>query len=342
MANEEKKEQDKPVVPEFKDTDAVVVTLPEEGEPTIELAKEPVVEKKEPEKKAAEAKVEKKEEKKKVEKTEEEIPGLKELQAQLDAAKKAAEDERVRRVEIEKQSEKQQQDVHKFRNEAERSQYDMVVNAIAGVESEAELAQSSYEAALTAGEFDKASKAQRIMARAEAKLLQLEEGKSAMEVRIERAKTEKPEIKKADPFETYVSQFSSPTQVWLRQHPQCVSDQRYNSKTIAAHHDAVAEGIAVDSPEYFGFIEEHLGFRKPEDEPEVEKANGKAAPKKNYSAAPSRESTPTSSGGKNYSSRSITLSSEQREAARASGVSEIEYAKQLLALQEDGTIGRPN
>lgn len=337
---------------QINDDAPVKITLPEEGdekgEPIIEAADlevEKKVEKKEPKEKPVVKAKEKKED------AEEDIPGVKELKSQLSAARQAAEEERTRRVEAEKIALKQQEESSKFRTEAEKSQYDMVVNAMSGVENEAALAQRAYEAAIAESNWPEASKAQRLMSRAEAKLLQLEEGKAAMEARQERAKTEKPEIKviQPDPFDQYVSQFSQPTQQWLRSHPQSVKDPRLNAKTIAAHHDAVNDGLTVDTPEYFERIEEELGLRKRVEVDEDDQGDdgrvlvSEHSRAKPYAAAPSRGSTPSSNGdrGRN-SSRSITLTPDQRSAARAAGVSDVEYATQLMALQNEGVIGRPN
>lgn len=334
--------------PEISADAPVVVTLPEnaDDEPIVEAApapKEPKIEKKEPVKRAAKEPVK---EQKKEDETPEEIPGLSDLKAQLEAARAAAEDERKRRIDAEALANKKQEETYRFRNEAEKSQYDMIVNALAGVESEADLAQKEYETAISSGEWDKASKAQRIMSRAEAKLLSLEEGKSAIEARIERAKNEKPQPIKQDPFEQYLNQFSRPTQEWLRDHPQTVKDPRLNAKTIAAHHDAVAEGLIQDTPEYFEYIEEQVGFRKKTADTEeydnlADAGNGKEIPTKPYSAPPSRES-PNATGGKARSSRTVTLTPEQRAAAKASGISDAEYAKHLVALQEEGQLGTPH
>jgi hypothetical protein len=63
--------------------------------------------------------------------------------------------------------------------------------------------------------------------------------------------------------------------------------------------------------------------RKPRDEP-IE------SPRRIYSAPPSR-SVPTSNGTR-YSDNNITLGPAQKEAARIAGISEKEYAAQLLVL----------
>jgi hypothetical protein len=99
---------------------------------------------------------------------------------------------------------------------------------------------------------------------------------------------------------------------------------------VAAHYEAVAEGIKADSPEYFEFVEQKLGVvtdPEPRQTPQRQQALRSPPP-----AAPARGN---SSGGK---TRTMTLSPLQREMARASGLTDEEYAANLVALRNEGKI----
>jgi hypothetical protein len=48
---------------------------------------------------------------------------------------------------------------------------------------------------------------------------------------------------------------------WIGSHPQFARDDRKRAKALAAHNDAVAEGIEPDSQRYFDHIEKFVGLR---------------------------------------------------------------------------------
>jgi hypothetical protein len=113
------------------------------------------------------------------------------------------------------------------------------------------------------------------------------------------------------------------------------------------HQHAIQSGFADTSPEYFSFLENQLAtLQRPapaaslinEMQQRVAQVQPQEQPKATrpravpVSAPVSRE-VPSAGGGFRTPSR-ITLTLEQREAAKMSGVSETEYAKQLLRLRE--------
>ncbi len=113
--------------------------------------------------------------------------------------------------------------------------------------------------------------------------------------------------------------------------------------TNAAAMAALASGFERDSPEYFAATKENyqrLMRRQISDTPEVFKPKPPTpspAPTPPVSAPVSRR-VPSSTIGQRPGQ--ITLSYEQREAARISGVSEAEYARQLRALDTAKAQGR--
>jgi HlyD family secretion protein len=62
-------------------------------------------------------------------------------------------------------------------------------------------------------------------------------------------------------IEGFINSRTEPTAKWLRQHREWITDPRKNAKLMAAHFDAIAQGIAVDTPEYFEHVETYLGLR---------------------------------------------------------------------------------
>ena len=116
---------------------------------------------------------------------------------------------------------------------------------------------------------------------------------------------------------------------WLKAHPDVISDQEKNARIGGYHFDAVNAGHQQDSDGYFRFIEEKLGYRPP---PQSERRSTPMV-----SAPVSRDSPNLSTGRPQR--REITLTPEQREAARISGVDDFTYAKGVAELERRKKLG---
>jgi len=105
-----------------------------------------------------------------------------------------------------------------------------------------------------------------LMAQAESHLLQLQNGRQRLEETLQ-APTEgavqEPEIPNFepriphDPVEVYASKLAPKSAQWLREHPDAVNKI---GKLTRAHQDAVEDGIAPESADYFRYIESRLGY----------------------------------------------------------------------------------
>ena len=67
-------------------------------------------------------------------------------------------------------------------------------------------------------------------------------------------------------FERAIARLPEPSRDWCRKHPEFVSDRRLNAKANAAHYDALAEGHAEHSSNYWKYVEGRLGVRRRQDE----------------------------------------------------------------------------
>jgi hypothetical protein len=242
------------------------------------------------------------------------------------------------RQEAEKLMREREQEAGQSRIRAEDAEYDAILNAIGAAESEAESAERDIAIAgdPSAPDPKRAAEANRRMARAEARLVQLQDGKAA----IEHAKTtaatrakEQPPRRENPTVEQYVDQLpnlSHSQREWLKKHPDALTDNRKNMRLQGAHVEAEDQGLSAGSTEYFEYLEERLGYRKPQmrndddDEPAQQRAP--------VSAPPSRNATNPASG--RPTNNQITLTPEQREIARLSGIDDLTYARQLRKLQE--------
>jgi hypothetical protein len=129
---------------------------------------------------------------------------------------------------------------------------------------------------------------------------------------------------------------------WIRAHPDSITDRHNQLLMQAAYIETERRGIPRGSPEYFRHFEDKLGYggavtqnggdrnggyETPADdyEPDPE-----PAPTPRYSAPVSRSSAP-GRGNENLRPGQVMLT-QAREAAKASNITEVEYARQLQRM----------
>jgi len=233
-----------------------------------------------------------------------------------------------------------QQSANRANMEVQDTNLQLIHSAMENVKRNSDVLKQHYAAALQAGAFDKAAEIQEHMAINSAKLLQLENGRAALQSKLESEKNQ-PAPQMADPVEQVASQLSPRSAAWVRNHPQCITDKRLYQKMVGAHNIAVADGYSPDTDEYFEFIENQMGFRKPAGrmtEVEVdEPLSAASAPAQKRGAPPPAPSSRAASGN-NGSKNIVRLSSEEREMAQMMGMTPEEYGRNKLALKREGKL----
>ena len=224
-------------------------------------------------------------------------------------------------------------EVHRARSDVDDTNLQLVTNAIETVHRDQELLKQAHTFALQSGDFARATEIQSEISANAANLLQLENGRNAMQ---SAPRQPEPLAPPADPVEDFASRLSPRSADWVRQHPEFVTDHRLNAKMIAAHNLAVADGIPTDTDDYFAAIESTL------------KVAPKAAPKSDTDdqyaakvvqrrdAAP--PAAPANRGGQTNRPNVVRLTREQREMADMMGMKPEDYAKNLVALKKEGKI----
>jgi len=259
--------------------------------------------------------------------------GDEDWKAQFEAAqKKADEAERLaqaRQAEIERF----QQEASKARTDVATSNLSAVDNAIANADHERNEAKAKLKAAMEAADFEAVAEAQDQLAAVAIKAQRLKEGKAAIERQIEDAK------RNVDPVEQYTKVLSPQSAAWIRAHPEVVREADKRSALERAHYSALGEGIVPDTPEYFAHMEKRMGYAAPEaDAPPQSAAAVTTAPARQ----PSAPAAPVSRGGSldapSPRQTTIRLTAAQREIAAACGMTDAEYAKQLLAIQRENAM----
>jgi hypothetical protein len=199
-------------------------------------------------------------------------PAVKDLAAQY----KELEAENNQRAEREAAANRRAEEAHRAAQEAIReaeaakaqarsSNADTINTALASATAEVEAAKRDIKLAGEAGDYEALADAQERLAAAKSLALRYDEAKADLEA----AKQEQPKRREApqervpaDPVESYIAGRSAPTAQWLRSHTDYITDPRKNAKMNAAHHDAVAEGFAPDTPQYFEHVEKFLGLKQ--------------------------------------------------------------------------------
>ena len=253
----------------------------------------------------------------------------------LEQFKKRFEMERQARIDAEKRAQQAALDAHQAKSEVHDTNLQLVSNAIDTINQQNEILKSHYSAAMSAGDYDRAAEIQNSMASNNAKLVNLEQGKTALE------NTPKPQPPRpappSDPVEAIASQLSDRSAQWVRQHPEYARDRRLYQKMIAAHNLVSADGVELDSDEYFSGIERVLNIR-PQEVARNDDAMAESAKVTQRRSGP--PAAPVSRSGTGTGSRPnvVRLTAEEREMASNMKMTEQEYAKAKLALQKEGKL----
>lgn len=259
--------------------------------------------------------------------------GVEDWKAQFEAAQKKVEESDAKRVEAERLAASRATEIDRFRSETTQAKSAVVSaemlaidNALANTEHERNVAKAALKAAYEVGDFDAATEAQAQLSDVAVKAQRIKEGKAQLERRAEDAKAS------VDPVEQYAGRLTPQSAAWVRSHPEVVSNAGKQEELARAHYRALGQGMSADTPEYFQYMNEEMGYvAKPSDDDlVVETARQRSAPAAPVSRGGASDSPPNRT--------QIRLTAAQREIAEACGLTDVEYAKQLLAIQrENGT-----
>lgn len=258
--------------------------------------------------------------------------------ARLEATNRAN-DEAARRT-------KAEGELKTSRSAAHENQYNLVVGQIESLNDKAAGLERDLADAHAQGDYAKVAKTQREMARAEAQIQRLEDGKADLEARKTDGSSDDAvpaRANDADPVDKFISELrvSDRDKSWLRTHRDVVTDQgKFNKLAAAANYAVASKGLAPDSDAFYAFIEQDLGIgAKAAPEPvQVREAPAPVTPRKApaFAAPVSREAT--SMNGTQKKTGKIRLSPLQQEAAQIAGMTPGEYAKQLVKQVEEGQL----
>ena len=248
------------------------------------------------------------------------------LRRQLEEANRQVAAEQRRAWEAEQRRQQAEVNARAGYQTAEQAQYEVILNAIQAAQAESLAAKQDYKQAVVNGDPDGQAEAQEKIATAAAKLVTLEDTRLTFEARVQQQRQQQ-QIQQQQPrqprnINEYIDMLPDlipAERQWLKSHSDALTDQRKN--VALQHHfwEAVqTRGHKRGSEGYFKYLEEALGYREP---PKVQRQRNPTV------AAPVSRDAPS---GVETSPNRITLTPEQREAAKISGISDIEYARQLI------------
>lgn len=256
-------------------------------------------------------------------------PDAKKLQEQLEAAQTAQRTETERAAKIEREANERVARAEREAAEAvKRSQTlegDVISGGLAAAQADRDAAMQEYIRAGEAGDFKAQAQAQSKIGRAEAKILTFESGAAEIAERktiVPERRAEQVVQQPRDVTEAIDqnAQLLPAEKTWLKAHPDAYLPGPRNNELSVGYERALKQGLVRGTPQYFDYLEDFMGYTKSND-------NGSAS----VQAPPSRNDR--GSDGRPTGNR-ITLTPEQREIAKSLGVSEIEYAKNVIKFED--------
>ena len=254
--------------------------------------------------------------------------GIRELRRRLEA-------EHQGRLEAEHYAKYAREQASRAYEEVGETQFHLVSNALDTVKRDGDILKSHLRDAMNIGDHDRAAEIQEAMSTNAIRLNQLEAGKRDMETRPRQPAFNPPpppppQPAYQDPLEQIAGAVSPRSASWIRANKENLGSERALREMFRAHESAVDHGYAPDSDAYFQFVENRMGISESRQQPASAPVQRKAAP----------PAAPVSRSGNGTGSRPnvVRLSSEQQEMAKNLGMTNAEYAAQVVALRKEGKL----
>lgn len=269
-----------------------------------------------------------------VEKSEDKAADADPVENTLETLKEQLEAERKARQEAQRRATEAEYSAYEAQGEVQDTSLHLVSNAIDTVLQNNNILKANYREAMSMGDYDTAADIQSEMSSNAAKLLQLEQGKQALE---NQPRQPAPAPYVSDPVEALASQLSPRSADWVRRNPQFATDPRLYQKMLAAHNLAMADDIPADSDDYFDAIEDTLRIRRQDNSGDYDAMADAAKPTQRRSAPPAAPVSRSGGGGGSKPNR-VTLTAAEREMASMMGMTPEEYGRNKLTLQKEGKL----
>jgi hypothetical protein len=246
----------------------------------------------------------------------------------LEKMRKRLKKEKERAEQAERQARDAMARAQSASHEVEDTHVHLVKNAIETVKRDQDILKMNYKDALASGDYDRVAEIQESISMNSAKLLQLENGFNEMRNRP----APPPPAPKEFSVDDLIPRVTPKSAEWLKDNRKHLKDGRSLRIMGRAHDDAMDMGISAETKEYFRFIENRLGIGREnersiemdDDDDDNSALSAASAPSQRRQAPPA---APVSRSGSINDTRSnrITLTAEQVEYAKISGLTPHEY-----------------
>ena len=195
--------------------------------------------------------------------------GVEDLKAQVDRARRESAERRAA-------ADREIQAAYQAANDAQRqtavAKRDHVGTIVEKLNADKDAAKRDLMAAHEAGDFAKVADAQDRLSMANARIVEAEKGKMALEDEIKAPVRQPVQQRQADdPVESYARTMSPRSAEWVRQHPDVIvrghDGYEVAPRAMAAHYAAIDDGLALDSDEYFQRLDAAVTPRRQQAEP---------------------------------------------------------------------------
>lgn len=279
------------------DDDAIIVSLPADGDGTTITKVEDVV--------------------KKIDETD----PIADLKGQFDTLRNTHQNVAQRLTTTEQELATAKQEIAAARQEVSASQLDTVSSGLATAEAELTAAKREYVAAAEAGDFVAQAEAQSKIADAISSRRRLQEAKADLEdakpvkVTQRTEPTQQARQTQQDPVEAVIINGridpNSRAAGWLRSNRTYVTDPIKNAKMMKTHFASLEDGLKEGSEEYFERLDAMVNEKPAKIEPKPEPKPDIGGKRPSSAAAPSGHS----GGGMNGGGTEVRLSKREVEAA---------------------------
>lgn len=246
----------------------------------------------------------------------------------LNELQKRLEQERQARMQAEHQARLAAAQAERAKSEVEDTNYHLVESAIETLKREKELVKQQLAEAHAQQDFSRIAELQDDLSKHNTDLSDLQRGQKAMKKEAKQPQEAPPAAPQGSMIDQIAASVTPRSAAWINANRDNLNDDRAIRKMFRAHEDAIEDGIKPDSDEYFQYIENRLGLQAEE------------APQATRKAAP--PAAPVSRSGNGTGSRPnvVRLTPEMREMAQMMGMTEQEYARNLLELQKEGKVSK--
>jgi hypothetical protein len=217
-----------------------------------------------------------------------------------------------------------------------QSQQALIATGLARARGGLAAAKEAYKTHAAAGDWDKATAAQEAMQAALLDVREFEQAGDEIKQVIEDHKR-RPRVvapaANADPFEASIATMSDASKTWCRNNKaDLTKSPTRGNMALLGHQMAIEEGLKADTPEYFAFLDKHMGY---EPKMTTKTTTTTRTPKptgKPRVAAPAGSRVAPANGG----ATEIKLSRAEIATAQAMGMSVKDYAKNKAEIIKNG------